>query len=307
MTEAPRTTAFNLDAVTPAFAARATRQESQAWLYLWLADVFAAAPEQETVTSYRFGAGADWLKSISRNACIAQGVAQMQREFARPLDDCALTARLGIGHARLFLGPGGPRTVAPYESAWRCPDQLHQVPLAEMEMLLTEKGLSSARPEPADHLAVELTLMAHLIASHDPSREALRQRLTGWVPAFCRLCVKRDHTDFWAGAALILACLLDQEDGKPPGPTDHPAEAGRPGPHPATARRIGSGRVWPCAERRSDWQRARIGHATDVSLNPVRRDSQGRFRLRTSGCHPFSIDERRQIKENGHNGIEVPS
>ena len=187
-----------------------TARERLAQCCLWLADLFAAAPRHETVASYRHGEAAAWLASLSDEPDLGPGIARVRRALDAPDDDGALTSRVAVAHAHLFLGVGGPDTVPPYESAWRCGGRLFQEPAAEMERLLADHGLA-VRPdaaEPADHLSVELALRARLLAAADPAADALHARLAGWVPAFCAACARRDASGFWAGAALVLAAIL---------------------------------------------------------------------------------------------------
>ncbi len=187
--------------------------ERRAWIYRWLADVFAAPPTREIVAAYRGAAAAILLGELAADPALAPGIARMTAALAADLDDEALTARLGIAFGRLFSGLGGPETVSPYESVHRCGGRLFQAPAADMAALLAAHDLSVAEAtrEPPDHLAVELDLMARLIAAHHPDRSVLLARLAAWVPTFCDLCIARDATGFWAGAAEVLLSVLAHE------------------------------------------------------------------------------------------------
>lgn len=193
-------------------AAEALRQR-RAWIFAWLAGVFAAPPDVAAVAAYRRGAAALILGELAADPTLGHGALAMSVALDAPLDDDALTARLGIAFGRLFLGIGGPDTVAPYESAHRCGGRLYGAPVSEMTALLAAHDLSVAEGlhEPADHLSVELDLMARLVAADHPDRSGLAARLAAWIPEFSRLCVARDASAFWAGAAEILLAHLGDE------------------------------------------------------------------------------------------------
>ena len=80
-----------------------------------------------------------------------------------------------------------------------------------MDALLAEHDLSVSPDTamPADHLAIELALTAHVVAAGDEAAAAaMFQRLAGWVPAFADACSDADGEGFWAGAAAILAAVV---------------------------------------------------------------------------------------------------
>lgn len=209
MTDLSLPLAFDPSAIAPVDP----NAEDRARLYLWLAEIFSAPPSLDAVAAYRRGEGAAWLAQLAADGDLAPGVAQLSAVFDGGGDDDALTARLGIGFGRLLLGIGGPETVSPYESVHRCGGRLFQAPAAEMQALLATHDLAVAADncEPADHLGIELALMARLIATAHPDRAALAARLAAWVPHFCSLCIDRDTVGFWAGAARILTAVLDRE------------------------------------------------------------------------------------------------
>ncbi|MDP3958497.1 MAG: molecular chaperone TorD family protein [Pseudorhodobacter sp.] len=195
---------------------RGLDRQTLAMCYLWLAHLFAAPPDCDRVASYRRGKLADWIAVLSGPAGFGPQTAQITRVLDSALDDRALAARLGAGHARLFAGAGGPATVSPYESAYFGNGRLFQAPAAEMAALLSAHDLSvdPAMREPADYLPIELALIAHFIASADSAEHAVRERLSGWIPKFCAKCADRDDLGFWAGAAQVLAAILESDPAR---------------------------------------------------------------------------------------------
>lgn len=183
----------------------------RAFVWTWLGSLFATAPDVAAVAAYRRGDGAGWLARLAAVEGLADGVAAMREALAGDRSDAEVTAAICTAYGRLFLGIGGPDTVAPYESGWRGDGRLFQAPTGEMETLLAAHDLSVGGCEPADHLSVELALMAHLTFAGDPDAAVLLDRIEDWVPAFCADCMTRDRSGFWAGAASVLAALIATE------------------------------------------------------------------------------------------------
>ncbi|SKA31870.1 molecular chaperone TorD family protein [Consotaella salsifontis] len=125
---------------------------------------------------------------------------------------------LNRAFCQLFMGLGGPKSAAPYESAYRGSGRLYQEPAGEMALLLRQQGMETTTdfPEAPDHLVVELALFDDALrlgaVSGDESdmatAEGLRERMEGWVPAFAQSCRDHDRTGFYASAASLLAALL---------------------------------------------------------------------------------------------------
>lgn len=195
------------------------RPDDPAWIFEWLAALFAAPPSPEAVAAHRRGPTSDRMVRLAADPALAAGIAAMRVDLVRPIDDAALTAEFGRTYGRLFEGIGGPGTVAPYESAHRCGGRLFQAPTSEMEALLAAHDLSvsAATAEPADHLAIELALMARFVATDDPARAAMSGRLAGWIPAFAAAVIAADVSPFWAGAARILRAVVERECRDVPG------------------------------------------------------------------------------------------
>ncbi|MBL8590716.1 MAG: molecular chaperone TorD family protein [Methylobacteriaceae bacterium] len=186
---------------------------AEADLWSWLVGVFAAPPGAGAIEAWRAGPARERLDDLAEDAELQPFVARMRAAMPDAESAAAVAARLNHLYGRLFLGVGGPSTIPPYESAHVGEGRLFQAPTAEMERLVAAHDLhvDPAFREPADHLAIELALMARLVGADHPDRAALAARLAGWTPRFCRLCAGGDADGFFAGAAGLLAVLVARE------------------------------------------------------------------------------------------------
>jgi TorA specific chaperone len=193
-------------------ASRARSAVERAAILEWLADLFATPASVATIAALRGGQGDVLFAALATDRAFEAAISTMRASLGD--DDEVLVARLGIAFGRLFLGIGGPGTVAPYESVVTCGGRLFQAPTGEMERLLAAHDLSVAdRGEPADHLAIEVSLLARLIGEGHPDRIGLAERLARWVPIFGGLVIDRDDTGFYAGAARLLVLAIERERG----------------------------------------------------------------------------------------------
>jgi TorA-specific chaperone len=188
-------------------------------LLTWLAALFAAPPTADVVAAHRRGVAGRLLEELSREETFATGVALMRGTLDTEADDAAVAAELGRRYGLLFDGIGGPRTVPPYESAFRpgAVWRLFQEPVSEMDALLAEHDLSVSThtARPSDHLSIELALAAHLAAADDPAFPEMMKRLARWVPAFAARCIAADEDSFWGGASRVLAATASHENPVP--------------------------------------------------------------------------------------------
>lgn len=188
-------------------------------LLLLLAGLFAAPPEEGTMVSLRRGAGADLLTRLAGHASLAEPIAAFRETIDGEDGEAEFVRRLAPVFALLFLGLGGPSTVAPYESVHRCGGRLWQAPTGEMERLLARHDLSPALDhEPADHLSIETALLVYLVATGRSDRHAVAARLRGWVPDFAEALAHADGTGVFAAAAALLAAAIDLASDLPDEP-----------------------------------------------------------------------------------------
>jgi TorA-specific chaperone len=178
-------------------------------LLRWLADLFANPPTAASLKGLRHGlAVLDAADDCDQPSEFSSAINSMSRCLSKDMDDEALAIGLSIAHGRLFLGIGGPETVPPYESFYRDDGRLFQAPTAEMERLLAAHNYSVAVSEAADHVSIELALLAALMEADHPDCAGLAERLMSWVPLFRDLLVRRDSTGFWSSAASVLIATV---------------------------------------------------------------------------------------------------
>ena len=136
-------------------------------------------------------------------------------------DDTALDTRaldLAAAFTRLFSGVAGQRTVPPYESFYAHDSgRLFQEPAEKSAETLAALGtrVSESFSEPADHVAVQLAIMAELVRRGGPrlknladQRRFLDRRLLSWVSDFRDACAEFDRSGFYAAAADSLVAFL---------------------------------------------------------------------------------------------------
>lgn len=181
----------------------------------WLAALFARPPGAAAVAAHHAEPLAGLLADLAADPDLAAPIAALRAATGGEADAAAI--RIAVAHGRLFDGLAGPETVPPHESAHVGDGRLFGPAVADMERLIAthDLGIADELREPADHVAIELAVLAHLTRLDHPDRVALAERLAAWVPAFARACAAHDRAGFHAAAARIAAILIER------GPRDH--------------------------------------------------------------------------------------
>jgi TorA-specific chaperone len=180
----------------------------------WLAGLFIAPVSVATVESYRDGVGAAFLWELDQEPGCRSGARRMRISLSDEAPASTVAHRLGIAFAHLFEGVGGPGGVALFESVHVSPSGLlFQAQEAAMGARLRRADLfvSDGPGAPADHLSVELALLAKLTrcgATRDELAALLDNHLLSWTPGFANQVAAADVTGFYAGAVLVLSGFL---------------------------------------------------------------------------------------------------
>jgi TorA specific chaperone len=174
----------------------------------WLAGVMSAPMSVAAVTACRSLEGRALFEAITDEFGRTRGIEAMRSALDTDETDAQTAARLSGCYTRLFDGPGGPATVSLYESTYSGPTQrLHQQAAVGMEAMLRRCGMA-IRPghrEPADHLSLEVALLATLLRTGDQQRAGeLQRQLMGWVAQVAAACAAADPSGFYRGASVAL-------------------------------------------------------------------------------------------------------
>jgi TorA-specific chaperone len=194
----------------------AAEREASAFLFHWLATIFAAAPTVEQVEAFRTGAGAPLLAALTDDPDLAPAVRAMRQALLRAGAAKAAAVEIETSFNLLFLGLSGPETVPPYESAHTSEDgRLFQQATVRMDALLSSLGMSASGlpAEPSDHVSIELETLAELIRRGDEAGRSrfVEDHLLVWIPSFCRMAIARDRQGFYGAAARLLGVLVERE------------------------------------------------------------------------------------------------
>ena len=204
--------------------------EERADLYRWFSSLFAQELDAAAWSSH---VGDEFLSALDEQAgeLGLEDEASALREFlvahrADETDEAVL--ELAVDYARLFVGPG-PGQAPPYESIYTGPKaRLFGEAYADVVEVLQREGIGVAKDfhAPADHAAVELSVMAYLLdgpeddavpASRNvPSegggeRAFFERHIMNWFPAWCRDIDEHDPQGFYRGVARFMMGFLRGE------------------------------------------------------------------------------------------------
>ncbi|PKL96122.1 MAG: molecular chaperone TorD [Betaproteobacteria bacterium HGW-Betaproteobacteria-13] len=197
-------------------------EHRRAHLYAWFSTLFAHELDARQVEALSAGPWQNVLATLE--AC----------GFDAPVADlrAALSTLSGQGDLRLELAADFAQTflrdqkhsALPYASIYRDENGLLcAADEAKMRELLQASGLQVADDvgEPADHVAVLLAYLAHLIEQHaeddDASAAAHAQvafiegALLNWVPTFARKCRTVDDACFYPALSAALSDYLQAD------------------------------------------------------------------------------------------------
>jgi TorA-specific chaperone len=186
----------------------------EATLAEWLAGLFIAPVSAATIDSYRAGVGATFLRALGQEPGCETGARQIRLSLSGEVPAAEVARRIGIAFTYLFEGLGGPRAVPAFESVHVSPSGLlFQAQAGAMDARLRQAALvmTDGTGSPADHLSIELALLARLMRRGATRREQaalLDRHLLGWTSGFAGQVIAADDTGFYAGAASVLSGFL---------------------------------------------------------------------------------------------------
>ncbi|SQA82729.1 chaperone protein TorD [Citrobacter freundii] len=84
-----------------------------------------------------------------------------------------------------------------------------------MNVLLVEQGLAARENEPSDHIAVQLALMARMVAKEEKFSAQyyfLHHHILCWAPLFRDACLVRDNEGFYPQAVNLIVRFMQEDE-----------------------------------------------------------------------------------------------
>ena len=182
----------------------------------WLANLYLTEVDGDAIALYRGREGSRFLTQLGAVAPLVPLVESLRGTLAGEGDPEALRLDLAVAYSRLFL-VGGPQAVPPYASAYLSPKGLlMQHPVTQTEAVLARLGLTAAQGlnEPADHIGVQLGILAELAGRPEAEAEFLQEHLLTWVPAFATLCARQAPVPLYRDLARATLAWLRALEGQ---------------------------------------------------------------------------------------------
>lgn len=184
----------------------------RAAVYQWFSQLLFRELDEVRLARLQDGENRKWLASLTGIPGLSLDVKNLDRSLAQVLRREDRQLELAADFASLFLlaPPGG---VSPY--AGHYPHTTTAEERGQMMMLLAEHGLTPRENEPADHIAVQLALMAKLVAKKETLSAQyyfLHHHILCWAPLLRESCLHRDAEGFYPQAVnVIVRFMLEDE------------------------------------------------------------------------------------------------
>lgn len=186
----------------------------------WLAGLFLAELDEDTLRMYRSAEGTAALDRLERFAPLADLVGALREIASDPAEVGEIRLDLATAYGRLFL-VGGPRSVPLHASAYLSDKgRLMQAPAREAEEMLSALDLSlpPGFHEPADHVGVHFSILAELATADRPDLPGetayIKTRMLTWLPTLAALCRKLSSVPLYrelGPASLAWLRLLESQ------------------------------------------------------------------------------------------------
>ncbi|HHQ4050681.1 TPA: molecular chaperone TorD [Citrobacter freundii] len=186
--------------------------QQRAAVYQWFSQLLFRELNEEQLTSLESGENRKWLASLTAIPGVSFDIKNLERSLARVLRREDRQLELAADFSSLFLlaPPGG---VSPY--AGHYPHTTAAEERREMNVLLVEYGLTPHENETADHIAVQLSLMARMVANKEKlsaQHYFLHHHIMCWAPLLRESCLHRDEEGFYPQAVNVITHFMREDE-----------------------------------------------------------------------------------------------
>ncbi len=180
----------------------------RAAVYQWFSQLLYRELTDEQLQTLCHREHGQWMASLAALPGLPENVATFERRREYVLARKARQQELAADYAMLFL-IGPPSGVSPYEGHYphTSPARARQ----DMRRLLAQRQQAPGNNEEADHVAIQLALMARLIEDNtdrETQHHFVHAHLMSWLPLFSDCCAERDETGFYAAAVKLITSFV---------------------------------------------------------------------------------------------------
>jgi TorA-specific chaperone len=205
----------------------------KATVYRWFSGLYFQEISIEMLDNYSSVEGRAFLNALSLQKELRALSHKITSFYEEGANRSEIVLNLAGDFSFLFLGVGGRRSAPPYASAYLsdngllCQESMQNMLKILRDMNKTVKPVTS---EPADHLSIQLNILAELSELEGSARtveisdladryasqkqEFIQEHLLSWLPSFSADCAKKDKFGFYALVARSLISFLEWDLSK---------------------------------------------------------------------------------------------
>lgn len=198
--------------------------EQRAEIYWWLSSLLSQELTQPELDNYHTAEIRAFLGGLGDNPTLSPAVNAMIDALNRLQDRPDAQLELAADFCQAFLSTD-KSSALPYASVYLTNEkQLHGEPAQKMLELMKQHNVSvgSQFNEPADHVAIQLDFLGHLIIkSNELEQEThiesafeqqaafLDKQVLSWIPEFSEKCRQVDDFGFYAAVCELVVCFCE--------------------------------------------------------------------------------------------------
>ncbi|ENM5751884.1 molecular chaperone TorD [Vibrio mimicus] len=201
--------------------------EKRAEIYWWLSSLFIKELSEQDITHYHSAEIRTFLSGLADEESLADDVRSLIDALNRLQDRQDAQLELAADFCDLFL-KSDRDSALPYASVYTDKGLLNGKPAQQMRELLAahEVKVDQNLNEPADHLAIQLDFLAHLVISTNQLEQNsevnaalqvqfdfISQHLLTWLPVFVERCTQFDTFGLYAAVARLALAFVKQDQG----------------------------------------------------------------------------------------------
>nr|WP_158162529.1 molecular chaperone TorD [Vibrio mimicus] len=199
--------------------------EKRAEIYWWLSSLFIKELSEQDITHYHSAEIRTFLSGLADEESLADDVRSLIDALNRLQDRQDAQLELAADFCDLFL-KSDRDSALPYASVYTDKGLLNGKPAQQMRELLAahEVKVDQNLNEPADHLAIQLDFLAHLVISTNQleqnsevnaalqvQSDFISQHILTWLPVFVERCTQFDTFGLYAAVARLALAFVKQD------------------------------------------------------------------------------------------------